>query len=191
MCKLLLHPALCLCAELPATEIYKWKQSLSMWWQKDFQEQEKWQGNYIGMGSRRKRPRQLWLSTPHPLNIPLPGTFRKRLCWRALAWGHKSPSKTSAPGAIEVSKTHLESKKGGKAVSGVNKQLTQGFEQSIEVRKPKALWRRALLEAVHCKDCCFASFWLSKMSLLCNLNSCWPSRILHIWEDWKILFQSI
>lgn len=192
VCKLLLHPALCLRAELPAPELCKWKQSLSMRWQKDFQELEKLLGSYIGMGSGWKCPRQFWLLTSHPLSILLPAPSERDCACRALAWGHKSPAEASAPRAVGVSKTvAFESEKEGKAVSRGNKQLIQGFEQSIEVRKPKALWRRALLEAVHRKDCCFASSRLSKMSLLCNLNSCWPSHILHIWEDWKILFQSI
>lgn len=79
VCKLLLHPALCLCAELPAPEMYKWKQSLSVRWQKDFQELEKLPGGYTGMGRRRKCPRQFWILTSHPLSIPLPGAFRRRL----------------------------------------------------------------------------------------------------------------
>lgn len=111
-----------------------------MRWQKDFQELEKLLGSYIGTGSSRKCPRQFWLLTSHPLSIPLTGTFRKRLCWRASAQGHKSPAKTSAPRAIGVSKTvAFESEKGGKAAIRGNKQLLQDFEQSIEVRKPKAL----------------------------------------------------
>lgn len=152
-----------------------------MRWQKDFQELEKLLGSSTGMGSSRKCPGQFWLLTSHPLSIPLPGTFGKGPCWRPSARGHKSPAEPSAPRTTGVRKPiAFEREKGGKAAFRGYKQLIQGFERSIEVRKPKALCRRALLEALRRKDCCFASSQLSKMSLLCNLNSCWPSRILHI-----------
>lgn len=65
-CKLLLHPALCLCTELPAPEMYKWKQSLSMQ-QQEFQRVEKSLGSCSGMGSRKTCPSQFWLSTSHPI----------------------------------------------------------------------------------------------------------------------------
>lgn len=111
----------------------------------------------------------------------------KRLCWRALAGGHNSP----APRATGLSKTlAFEGQQGGKAANRGNKQLIWGLSR-VQREENKALWSGALLEAGHHQGCCFASSWPSKMSLLCNLNSCWPSCISHIWEDWKILFQRI
>lgn len=77
--------------------------------------------------------------------------------------------------AIGLNKTAaFESEEGDKAVSRGNQQLIQGFKQSMEVRKPKVEEG----SVVHHEDCCFGSSQLSEMSLLCNLNSCWPSRIL-------------
>lgn len=125
--------------------------------QREFRGLEKLLGSCSEVGSWKKCPSQFRLLISHPLSIWLSGIFGKRLLWRASAGGHGSPAKLSALTAGAGSSTvAFGREKGSKAVNRGLKQLIQGFEQRVRVRKPNMLWREALLEALHYKECCFA-----------------------------------